>query len=387
MKVHGAAWRLVAEGLLRSDERARDDLAQLISLGGIAWPEVVYLADSQYVTPGLWKALDEKGLAPLLPEDAAQYLRAVYEMNLNRNAALKKQLAEIVDALAVSGVETGLIKGAAHLHADMHGDLGARMMTDLDLMVRESDVPVAQGVLATLGYGAIPDERPDPAMHHHLPPVFRQGEFAGVELHTEPTNLEARRLLDAEEYWRDSLTASQNGPRTPSPTHGALLAIVHSEVADRNLRKLIPSLRCLQDVSAKIGLHGSAIDWDDIAERFRKEGQGSVFEDFLYILRTLTGQAPLPEATQRLRSRIRLYGCRQALRLPFIKEGLVRFHDLSDYRLRQRFGDNKGLVARFVQRLRVVTNFFLKFFNLGATSDNPLGRSRKAAPEHRDTKK
>jgi len=368
MTAEEAAWHIVATGLLGENRpEANDALARELQNAGDLWPQIIRSADINFVTPGFWQALTDKGLDGFVPADAAQYLAAIYDMNRTRNAALELQLDELIHACNAAGITPGLIKGAAHLKITLHGDKGLRLMTDLDLVIESERLQGTVNVLTGLGYAPLPDAGIDESHHHHLPALFRAGDYGSVEVHKEPMNLEAQPCLSADELWRDSVEIHDGNLRyrVPSPTHAALLAIAHSEVADRNLKTLFISLRCLHDIVAMKLMYDSSIDWPEVFLRMQRERHTQVFRDFLYILDRLAGSQPLPNLEFGVSSRVRYFGCRFALRHPAVRLWLLRLNSFRAYRIGLRFGPQGNLLSRNWNRLRVIGSFIVR--HIGST--------------------
>ena len=366
-----AAWRIVATGLLAEDRPDTNGaLACQLENAEQLWPQIIQFADMNFVSPGLWMALADKGLDRCVPADPAQYLGAMRDMNHTRNSALDGQLDELIGACNAAGITPGLLKGAAHLKTNLHGDKGVRLMTDLDLIVETGQLNATVKVLEKLGYATLPDNDIDRSDHHHLTAYVRAGDFGSVEIHKEPMNLEARECLSARELWLGAreVRAGELLYRVPSPTHSVLLDIVHSEVTDKNLKKLFVSLRSLQDVKAMILAYGDDIDWTEIHQRMRREGHAGIFRCYLYGLDTLTGFRPLPDLAFGLRSRVRYRACRLALRYRFLRRWLVRIYDLSAYRIGQRFSGKQTFLSRNWNRLRVMAAFVARQFGFARNS-------------------
>lgn len=121
---------------------ARPDL----DLGGLV-PFVRHHRLAAFVAPGLAApAAAARGgaaaLAALAPDLATAAARA---------DAVARQTAEAVDDLTAAGVEVLVLKGVV-FGARYYGDPARRWQRDVDLLVREADVPEAMARLAALGY-------------------------------------------------------------------------------------------------------------------------------------------------------------------------------------------------------------------------------------------
>lgn len=83
----------------------------------------------------------------------AEILGVHWEHNRARMAQLTLWASEAVDALSAGGVAPILLKGmhTAHKYFD---EPGQRIMSDIDLLLRPDELPIAARILMDLGYGA-----------------------------------------------------------------------------------------------------------------------------------------------------------------------------------------------------------------------------------------
>jgi len=91
------------------------------------WEKVLRLSSAHLVTPQLRWALREQGLFSTLPADAAEYLEAVYTLNLEKNTQCEDQLAQFIKALNCIGVRPLLLKGAAVLVGGLYPTSGVAL--------------------------------------------------------------------------------------------------------------------------------------------------------------------------------------------------------------------------------------------------------------------
>jgi hypothetical protein len=68
---------------------------------------------------------------------------------------VQRELGAVLQSLATAGVTPVLLKGAA-LARTVCDNPGPRPMDDVDLLLREADVPAALRELAALGYATLP---------------------------------------------------------------------------------------------------------------------------------------------------------------------------------------------------------------------------------------
>lgn len=71
-----------------------------------------------------------------------------------------------------------------HLVTDMYGDSGARIMSDIDLLVPREDIESCMAALQELQYKPVDDINNDyHEGHHHCAPLFRPGAYGTLEVH------------------------------------------------------------------------------------------------------------------------------------------------------------------------------------------------------------
>lgn len=173
----------LAAGIERQGPYRR--IAEMLSAPTMDYERFAGLAGRHLVTPMLGGCLTEPDLRPRAPVDFVRYLDVMYEQNRLRNADLRRQLAEIAGRLNQIDIEPLLLKGAIRLVDGLYPSLGWRFMRDLDLLVAPERLTDAVACLQALGY-RFTESLPDwPEHHRHLPPLYREGEGAVVELHTE----------------------------------------------------------------------------------------------------------------------------------------------------------------------------------------------------------
>lgn len=265
-------------------------------LADLPWQEIVALANWQQVTPALWCGLRARGLEGELPGEAYEFLDFLYTQNRKRNDHLRRQIIEGSWALNKVGIEPLLLKGSAFLLLDLFGDAGARILTDIDLLVPTEDLDVAWQTLLTIGYADNPEETEEFTNHHHLPPLYRDGDHASLEIHRRPLHDRGDAFLGAKELWRNSVPLEISGARlrVPDPTSLVLHNILHAQLVNQFQQKGVICLRHLHDLAHLQHRFGGQIDWAKIDGIFRRQRRRPVLNNYLYLARRLV-HAPGPD--------------------------------------------------------------------------------------------
>lgn len=111
------------------------------------WPAVTRLALAHDVGWWVMRALPSEGV----PDGARSSLREAVRAVAISALSGARQTVDLSDALGAAGVRTVAYKGPA-LAMDVHGDVGARWFTDLDLLIAEADRDRAVRAMRALGY-------------------------------------------------------------------------------------------------------------------------------------------------------------------------------------------------------------------------------------------
>jgi hypothetical protein len=346
-------WTVVVDLLSANDDPA---LAATIERQGsdpLFWTDLVSIANWQLVTATLWSALQRTRLDRTAPNDVQDYLRSFHAYNTARNDAILAQLAECVETFNRSGIEPMLLKGTAYLASSLHGHVGDRYLSDIDLLVPGEAAEEAFRLVAELGYR--PGYERDYSAHHHFVPMIRDGTPVALELHRAPVPSFAARALPLRDVWVDSMNGQANGRRyrLPSPTDAAMLVYLHAIVVDRNFAQLLLPLRLLHDASLLQSRHGESIDWDENIARAAQIGKAASLRRYLHALTKLFSVPRLEPTRRSLRDTLHFSLCAGAVRWPALLRWAERADRLSARRIEEKYG-SAGTTALNRHRLREV---------------------------------
>ena len=180
-----------------------------------------------------------------------------------RNLRLYAELAEVLAALSWRGVEALILKGA-HLAATVYADPGARLIRDLDLLVRREALPAAVAALEALGYRSPVGSLQLKVTSHHLPRYMRAGRTA-IELHW-------RLSMDSDDppgLWERAIQVAAPGinARGLGPTDLLLHLALHAARSHR----CHMGLRPWHDMALTMQHYAAALDWDLLVRSCREQ--------------------------------------------------------------------------------------------------------------------
>lgn len=255
----------------------------------VDWEHVIALANESLTVSSL--ALAARKYAGDVPEDVRRYLSLIYDRNAERNRRLLAQLTEAVHCLNRIGVEPVLMKGAAILVGQKPDEIGARMLTDLDILVRPADMASSIGALQDIGYeirlaagsGSWPGNP-----KFHLPAVLERPTDAGsIDLQCRPKGPAS--FSDIEWLYGHSRRIALDGGDVcvPSPFAQIVFLILHDQFQDGDYWRGLIDLRHLLDLS-KLAASDS-VDWEHLMSLFARGYERHAVETQILTADTLFG--------------------------------------------------------------------------------------------------
>ena len=142
------------------------------------WKGVPAQAEAQGMAPLLYVHLKAAGVQ--LPQATKRELQGLYLRHRQLNRVRMRVLRDVLAAFDAAGIRALVLKGAALAHL-VYPEPGLRPMSDLDLLVPESELRRAQSLLVKLGFDAPLPSGPTPP-HRHLAAATLQTEGLSVQV-------------------------------------------------------------------------------------------------------------------------------------------------------------------------------------------------------------
>lgn len=161
-----------------------EQVKQEIITKNIDWEQIVFYGSKQFVLPALYLQLKRTSLLKYIPEELKQHLEQITNLNRNRNLDILKQVKSISCILNAHDISPIFLKGTAHLLCNLYDDPAERMIGDIDLLLRESDIEKAAQLLIDTGYDPI--IKYNRVIHKnlkHYPRLVNGNQPAAVEIH------------------------------------------------------------------------------------------------------------------------------------------------------------------------------------------------------------
>jgi hypothetical protein len=267
------------------------DFSALPPLETVDWEALPPLAEFHRVGPLFERAL-LADRAPSLPAPVKAQLAANVRANSNRNLFLTAELARLLKHLQAQNVDVIPFKGPL-LSLWLYHDPALRHYSDLDILVRQSDVPVARAVIHALGY------QPSEAHSYHDSFRLERGPLTfRLELHWHLMILPELYPFtpDFEQVWERCAPLPFAGQTTLALAPEDLLLFLCAHGS----RHLWFRLQWVCDV-AQLLQRAPQLDWDSLFDRARQAGGLRMVSFGLLLARDLLGAPLPPEIEPRLR--------------------------------------------------------------------------------------
>ena len=166
------------------------------------WDSVIDIAKRHAVLPLVHRYLNLECPAAV-PADAMAKLRTQWQLIILYNRHLAAELVRLTNLLAAAGVPSVSFKGPV-LAAMAYGSIELRQFVDLDILVRQTDLPRVAKVLTAEGYLS-PHTRRDGLATGYFQECedafFADGGMGAVDVHWKVTPRSFRFAPDEESFW------------------------------------------------------------------------------------------------------------------------------------------------------------------------------------------
>jgi len=259
-----------------------------------AWETLIRHAREAKLLGTVEVRLAERNQLAEVPPAALAHLRAGRLLASAQDAAIRRELREIADALQGIDTKIVLLKGAAYLAAGLPCAAG-RLFSDVDILVPKPDLPRVEASLMLAGYATTHhhpyDQRYYRTWMHELPPMQHVKRGTVIDVHhtivppTSGTRLNAAALFDA---------AIQLPNTPPYFVLAPADMVLHSATHLFNNEDMAHALRDLTDIDQL--LRQFAQDsrfWTALAQR---AGELDLWRPLYYALRCASGvlETPVP---------------------------------------------------------------------------------------------
>lgn len=278
----------------------------------VDWEPIIFCSGEHLVTPALWFHLNKKGILPALDSDLQEYLKLVYDLNLSRNHKILNQLGSLLPDFNAEGIEPFLLKGIASLVSDLYESLGIRVLGDIDILIPEEKLSIANDIMLQQGYSFTP------SIHHqgvttepfkHLPGFIHKDQPVSVEIHRYPVALKHRAWVSQQSAWDkcSPIYLKTGVVRLPSPEFRVLHNFCHCQLNDRGYLKGYINARQLLEWVKLRECYDDKIDWVSIQKKVKLNHSIAAWGGYVLAAEYFFSQAIMPNTSIPVFSRLFIY--------------------------------------------------------------------------------
>lgn len=162
------------------------DPATLLGLDAAGWEFALMLGRRHGVAGRWYPALAARDALGRLPDGVARQLQSEHLVAADRMRSTRWEIDRLHHALAGTGIEPVLLKGAAYIAAGL-GAGECRMLTDLDCLVPFDALGTVEEALLAHGWHAMPKDDYDDRYYrewmHELPPFQHAIRGSSLDVH------------------------------------------------------------------------------------------------------------------------------------------------------------------------------------------------------------
>jgi len=164
------------------DDSNINEVVQLLQKK-LDWQKIVRNAKRYSIASALFCILTKIPNNNLIQEKYLLQLKEEYLDTLGRNTIVFNELKFLLKILKEANIEVVLLKGTALL-ASVYPGLAYRFMSDIDILVQDSDLSKVQENLLANGYTQNkPTYNLQKKNHHHLAPIWNPANNIRIEIH------------------------------------------------------------------------------------------------------------------------------------------------------------------------------------------------------------
>jgi len=349
----GGCWpssrhELLLKAALCDGEAAQNAYASWCSLSDLSAPD----AGTFRLLPLLFRNLKRLDIK----DDRQALLHGIYRRSWAKNQLLFRELGAALTQLSAAGISTLVVKGAA-LSVACYRDLGARPMSDADVLVPVAQAQRAAQVLCAAGWTSketpLEGQRAERLLHH-LGVTVRPRDLAqcsSVFIGVRHAHGFEKGLAELDLHWRldERVRNAADGERDDAAIWQRAVPITIAGVETRTLEptdqllqiiahgvrwNVVPPWRWVADAAMILRQNrtpnDAPIDWPRLVEDAARRGVARPVRDGLAYLSRLLGMPVPPAVIMQLGARSTSIGTRAEYALRTRPAGVVAgLHELS----------------------------------------------------------
>jgi hypothetical protein len=269
---------------------ARTALASELAERRHSWDRVIEIAQRHAVLPLVHRYLSRE-CASVMPADAMSKLRIQSQLIALYNRHLTAELVRLTGLLKAAGIAAIAFKGPV-LAAMAYGSIDLRQFVDLDILVRQTDLPRIAEILTAEKYLSPHTRREGLAtgyFQEYEDAFFAAGRMGAIDVHWKITPRSFRFAPDEEFFWRRAQSVELEFGIVTAVAPEDLLLFICVHAAKHGWVQLGSICDVAETIRAR-----PAIDLMAMLDQATALGSRRIFLTGIYLAHELVG-APIPE--------------------------------------------------------------------------------------------
>lgn len=271
-------------------EAAQQDLKSSLTdvLSANQLDEVAKFADNKLVPTDFYNSVKKLHLTGELSKGSKLLLEIRRHEAIAQDKNLLSQVEHLAKILNVSNIDFVLLKGTALICANYFDTPGQRIVSDIDFLVRKTDLDNVYSSLNKGGYESqlnLGSGLSEYWNSKHLPPFTSKKYHFRLECHHTPFEHTFRFEIPASTHdifnKSKTIIVGTEHCKVPCPEHLLMSTFYHSEIADANGVAGINNYRSFLDSSAILTKHNSEINWGFVKETVAQKNYEKYFYHYL----------------------------------------------------------------------------------------------------------
>jgi len=209
----------------------------------------IEMCSNHLVIPAIYLKFKKHQLLDEIPAEVVDEFKRIYELNLERNEQILRQIDDITATLNKENIQPVFLKGTANLLDGLYSDVGERMIGDIDFLVKEEDYLKTAELLKDVGYQNDPDAFLDTRERMHYPVLTKVGEVASVEIHRLPVLKKYTSSFNSGMIFREKKEVpGKAGLYVPSDRSKLIHTFIHGQLVDKGHAYKQTSFRDFNDL-------------------------------------------------------------------------------------------------------------------------------------------
>ena len=228
-----------------------EEIVKLFKTNNIDWDHFIGFCSDHLILQVIFLKFESHNLIDFIPEELAQHLKTIHELNVDRNRLITRQLLEIGKALGSEDIQPIFLKGSGNLLHNVYSDVGERIMSDIDFLVIKDDFIPAAECMKSIDYEQVfeSEEWFDLSKAKHYPRLYNQKYAADIEIHRIPSNEKYTKWYNTDVVDNEKVAVEDVENRfVPCDKHKIIHNFVHSQLADEGHLLGMISLREVYDL-------------------------------------------------------------------------------------------------------------------------------------------